>query len=100
MYNQWFSLADLDRDGVISGTEAVTFFQRSGLPTNPTLFKIWQYVAGDRPSLSRQEFYTSMKLVSLAQVRPASRDPLLMLMMYKRDCRLVPKTIRLTLMAA
>lgn len=41
---------------------------RSGLPQNPTLFKVWQYVAGDRPALSRQEFYTSMKLVSLAQV--------------------------------
>lgn len=45
------------------------FFLRSGLPQNPTLFKVWQYVAGDRPALSRQEFYTAMKLVSLAQVR-------------------------------
>lgn len=30
--------------------------------------QVWQYVAGDRPALSRQEFYTAMKLVSLAQV--------------------------------
>jgi len=29
---------------------------------------VWQYVAGDRPALARQEFYTAMKLVSLAQV--------------------------------
>lgn len=67
LYNQWFQLADLDNDGVLSGSEAVGFFQRSGLPRNPTLFKVWQYVAGDRPSLSRQEFYTAMKLVSAAQ---------------------------------
>ncbi len=67
LYNQWFQLADLDNDGVLSGSEAVGFFQRSGLPRSPTLFKVWQYVAGDRPSLSRQEFYTAMKLVSAAQ---------------------------------
>lgn len=67
LYNQWFQFADLDNDGVLSGSEAVGFFQRSGLPRNPTLFKVWQYVAGERPSLSRQEFYTAMKLVSAAQ---------------------------------
>jgi hypothetical protein len=53
---------------MLSGPEAVQFFLRSGLPQNPTLFKVWQYVAGDRPALNRQEFYTAMKLVSLAQV--------------------------------
>lgn len=52
---------------MLSGGEAVQFFQKSGLPRSPTLFKIWQYVAGDRPSLTRQEFYTAMKLVSAAQ---------------------------------
>ena len=66
-------LADADKDGVVSGGEAVQFFSKSGLPTNPTLFKIWQYVAGDRPSLNRQEFYTAMKLVSLAQVSDCGR---------------------------
>lgn len=35
--------------------------------------QVWQYVAGDRPALSRQEFYTAMKLVSLAQVGAAGR---------------------------
>jgi hypothetical protein len=39
VYNVWFVAADLDRDGVLSGHEAVQFFQRSGLPQNPTLFK-------------------------------------------------------------
>lgn len=40
VYNVWFAAADLDRDGVLSGLEAVQFFQRSGLPQNPTLFKV------------------------------------------------------------
>ncbi|KAL4856966.1 Intersectin-1 [Chlorella vulgaris] len=57
VYNVWFVAADLDRDGVLSGHEAV-----------------WQYVAGDRPALSRQEFYTSMKLVSLAQLNGGQLD--------------------------
>ncbi|KAK2079755.1 hypothetical protein QBZ16_002150 [Prototheca wickerhamii] len=74
LYNQWFVLADADKDGVVSGGEAVQFFSKSGLPTNPTLFKIWQYVAGDRPSLNRQEFYTAMKLVSLAQTNSGVLD--------------------------
>jgi len=29
---QWFRLADEDRDGKITGGEAVKFFMRSGLP--------------------------------------------------------------------
>lgn len=39
VYNHWFAAADLDRDGVLGGAEAVAFFQRSGLPQSPTLFK-------------------------------------------------------------
>uniref|UniRef100_A0A1D1ZRW5 Uncharacterized protein n=3 Tax=Auxenochlorella protothecoides TaxID=3075 RepID=A0A1D1ZRW5_AUXPR len=74
LYNQWFVLADTDKDGVVSGGEAVKFFSKSGLPTNPTLFKVWQYVAGDRPSLNRREFYTAMKLVSLAQLNGGVLD--------------------------
>ena len=31
---QWFRLADEDKDGVISGPEAVRFFTKSGLPQN------------------------------------------------------------------
>jgi len=69
LYNQWFQIADVDRDGMLSGPEAVQFFLRSGLPQTPTLFRIWQFVAGDRPALNRQEFYTAMKLVAQAQVR-------------------------------
>jgi hypothetical protein len=34
--DQWFKLADEDKDGMISGGEAVRFFTKSGLP-QPTL---------------------------------------------------------------
>ena len=34
LFEQWFRLADEDRDGMIGGMEAVKFFQRSGLPQN------------------------------------------------------------------
>ncbi len=38
LFNAWFQVADQDRDGLISGGEAVTFFQRSGL-SQDTLFQ-------------------------------------------------------------
>ena len=66
LYNEWFAEADVDRDNRLSGGEAVSFFGKSGL-NKQTLFKIWQGVAGDRSYLNRQEFYTAMKLVSVAQ---------------------------------
>ncbi len=66
LYNDWFGRADVDRDNRLSGAEAVAFFGKSGLDKQ-TLFKVWQGVAGDRPYLSRQEFYTAMKLVAVAQ---------------------------------
>ncbi|KDD73733.1 hypothetical protein H632_c1883p0, partial [Helicosporidium sp. ATCC 50920] len=67
LYNQWFTVADADRDGKVSGGEAAQFFLRSGLSQNPTLFKIWQLVAGNGAFLNHQAFYTALKLVSLAQ---------------------------------
>ena len=39
LFDNWFRVADKDRDGVISGMEAVEFFQRSQLPQG-TLFKV------------------------------------------------------------
>ncbi|KAL9683477.1 hypothetical protein QQ045_015299 [Rhodiola kirilowii] len=34
LFDTYFRRADLDRDGPISGQEAVSFFQVSGLPKN------------------------------------------------------------------
>jgi hypothetical protein len=31
LYGQWHKFADADGDGIVSGGEAVSFFQRSGL---------------------------------------------------------------------
>ena len=39
LFDNWFRVADKDRDGVVSGMEAVEFFQRSQLP-QATLFKV------------------------------------------------------------
>lgn len=39
LFDLYFRRADLDRDGRISGLEAVTFFQASGLP-KPVLAKV------------------------------------------------------------
>lgn len=39
VFDSFFRMADLDRDGRISGSEAVGFFQGSGLP-QATLAKV------------------------------------------------------------
>lgn len=44
LFNDWFRVADQDRDGLVSGAEAVGFFQRSGL-TQDTLFQVCCYTS-------------------------------------------------------
>ena len=39
LFDNWFRIADRDRDGVVSGAEAVEFFQRSNLGQE-TLFQV------------------------------------------------------------
>lgn len=39
LFDSWFRLADRDRDGRVSGGEAVDFFQRANL-NQDTLFKV------------------------------------------------------------
>ncbi|XP_030512940.2 epidermal growth factor receptor substrate 15-like 1 [Rhodamnia argentea] len=67
LFDLYFRKADLDRDGRISGLEAVTFFQASGLP-KPVLAKVWDYADQNRTGfLGRAEFYNALKLVTVAQ---------------------------------
>lgn len=40
LFNDWFRIADADHDGLITGAEAVAFFQRSGL-SQDTLFQVY-----------------------------------------------------------
>ncbi|GAQ85027.1 hypothetical protein KFL_002180020 [Klebsormidium nitens] len=67
LWEQFFQIADADRDGKISGGEAVAFFQKSGLP-QMTLAKIWQIAdQGQTGFLDRREFNAALKLVTVAQ---------------------------------
>lgn len=48
VWEQYFQIADADRDGKISGGEAVAFFQKSGLP-QMTLAKVRADVYSTHP---------------------------------------------------
>uniref|UniRef100_A0A453TBZ3 Calcium-binding protein n=1 Tax=Aegilops tauschii subsp. strangulata TaxID=200361 RepID=A0A453TBZ3_AEGTS len=66
-FDAYFRAADLDRDGRISGQEAVAFFKGSGLP-QPVLAQIWTYADKNRTGfLGREDFFNSLKLVTVAQ---------------------------------
>lgn len=67
LFDSYFRRADLDRDGRISGEEAVAFFQGSNLPKQ-VLAQIWMYADQNRTGyLGRPEFYNALKLVTVAQ---------------------------------
>ncbi|KAG8369287.1 hypothetical protein BUALT_Bualt15G0135700 [Buddleja alternifolia] len=66
-FEAYFQRADLDRDGRISGAEAVGFLQGSNLPKQ-VLAQIWTYADQNHTGyLSRPEFYNALKLVTVAQ---------------------------------
>ncbi|XP_071728040.1 uncharacterized protein [Rutidosis leptorrhynchoides] len=66
-FELYFKRADLDQDGRVSGPEAVSFFQASGLP-KPVLAQIWTFADQNRTGyLGRAEFYNYLKLVTVAQ---------------------------------
>lgn len=67
-YGRWFAAADLDKDGRVSGPEAVRFFGGSGLPQD-ALAKLWELVDNPpRGFLERKQFDTAMQLITVAQV--------------------------------
>ncbi|XP_074578278.1 uncharacterized protein LOC141834808 isoform X2 [Curcuma longa] len=67
VFDAYFTRADADRDGRISGSEAVAFFQGSGLPRN-VLAQVWMYADQKRAGfLGREEFYNALRLVTVAQ---------------------------------
>ncbi|KAJ1415631.1 EH domain [Sesbania bispinosa] len=67
LFDAYFRRADLDRDGRISGAEAVSFFQGSGLPKH-VLAQIWAFANQNQSNfLGRAEFYNALKLVTVAQ---------------------------------
>ncbi|GLC36577.1 hypothetical protein PLESTF_001275100 [Pleodorina starrii] len=68
LFEQWFRIADADRDGAVGGAEAVSFFIRSGLP-QAVLGQIWELSSGGGPKLNQIQFSSAMRLVALAQAR-------------------------------
>ncbi|KAL0560898.1 hypothetical protein IC582_001315 [Cucumis melo] len=67
LFDAYFRRADLDRDGRISGAEAVSFFQGSGLPKQ-VLAQIWSLSDPRQIGfLGRAEFYNALRLVTVAQ---------------------------------
>ncbi|XP_042016866.1 intersectin-2-like isoform X2 [Salvia splendens] len=66
-FEAYFQRADVDRDGRISGSEAVNFLQASNLPRQ-VLAQIWTSADQNRLGfLGRQEFFNALKLVTVAQ---------------------------------
>uniref|UniRef100_A0A0E0DJV6 Dynamin-type G domain-containing protein n=1 Tax=Oryza meridionalis TaxID=40149 RepID=A0A0E0DJV6_9ORYZ len=66
-YLRWFSLADDDGDGRVTGKDALKFFAMSNL-SRPELKQVWAIADSKRQGyLGFSEFMTAMQLVSLAQ---------------------------------
>lgn len=91
LFDEWFRIADRDRDGKVSGAEAVEFFQKSGLSKetlfeaslvnfrnfritlqnqlpNMNLLQVWKMVAGNNSALTKPQFFGTLRLIALAQV--------------------------------
>lgn len=67
LYGLWFMTADADRDGRVTGKDAVNFFAYSGL-TREVLARVWALADHQRAGyLDVERFATAMDLVSLAQ---------------------------------
>ncbi|XP_047315448.1 EH domain-containing protein 1-like [Impatiens glandulifera] len=67
IYQEWFSLADSDCDGRITGTDAIRFFGMSNLPRQD-LKQVWALADSKRQGfLGFKEFVTAMQIVSVAQ---------------------------------
>ncbi|XP_072953588.1 EH domain-containing protein 1-like [Typha angustifolia] len=68
IYQEWFSLADSDGDGRITGPDAIKFFGMSNL-SRPELKQVWAIADSKRQGfLGFNEFVSAMQLVALAQV--------------------------------
>ncbi|GFP90194.1 eh domain-containing protein 1 [Phtheirospermum japonicum] len=67
IYQAWFNLADSDRDGRLTGSDAANFFAMSNL-SKPELKQVWAIADSKRQGfIGLKEFIAAMKLISLAQ---------------------------------
>jgi len=66
-YAQLYALADVDKDGKISGREGAAFLRKSGL-NDKLLHEIWDLVDTNKQGfLLQRDFAIAMRLVSMAQ---------------------------------
>ncbi|MEW5318543.1 MAG: hypothetical protein WDW38_009759 [Sanguina aurantia] len=66
-YDRWFAIADADRDGRVTGKDAVGFFAQSGLPREE-LAKVWDLANSARQGfLDRYSFHRAMDIIAIAQ---------------------------------
>lgn len=66
-YDRWFKTVDADMDGRVTGSDAVDFFKRSGLPKD-VLARVWDLANSSRAGfLDRLAFHKAMDLISIAQ---------------------------------
>ncbi|KAJ6830021.1 EH domain-containing protein 1-like [Iris pallida] len=67
LYLQWFSVADSDGDGRITGNDALKFFAMSNL-SRAELKQVWAIADSKRQGyLDYEEFISAMQLIALAQ---------------------------------
>ncbi|KAL0353679.1 UNVERIFIED_CONTAM: EH domain-containing protein 1 [Sesamum angustifolium] len=77
IYKDWFSFADSDGDGRLTGGDAIKFFAMSNLPRQD-LKLVWAIADSKRQGfLGFKEFITAMQLVSLAQAGHALNSDIL-----------------------
>ncbi|XP_071731151.1 uncharacterized protein [Rutidosis leptorrhynchoides] len=89
-FELYFKRADLDQDGRVSGPEAVSFFQASGLP-KPVLAQIWTFADQNRIGyLGRAEFYNYLKLVTVAQSKRDLTPDMVKAALYGRASAKIP----------
>merc|ERR1711977_151611 len=92
LYN-WFKEADLDKDGMVNGGEAVAFFARSRLPQG-VLAKVWALSDRQRRGvLDLEDFVISMKLISLAQSGTAISAQVVRELDEKKDTFKLPQLV-------
>jgi len=74
-YDEWFTYADADGDGRVSGAEAVHFFMRAGLPKSD-LAKLWDAADHEKAGyLDRPGFTLACALIgALQQYGTITRD--------------------------
>ncbi|KAL3636982.1 EH domain-containing protein 1 [Castilleja foliolosa] len=67
IYHSWFSFADSDGDGRLTGADATKFFSMSNL-SRQDLKQVWAIADSKRQGyLGLKEFITAMQIISLAQ---------------------------------